>query len=131
MLAIIGSNGAGKTCLLNCISGFYHPQSGRILFNGQDVTALTSHEIAGLGISRTFQNIALYSGLTTLDNLLAARHIHFRSKAWGFAYFGPAHREEIRHRKVVEEIIDFLEIELIRKKWWGACLMARGKEMIR
>lgn len=116
ILAVIGPNGAGKTSLLNCMNNFYQPQRGRILFQGVDLTRLAPHKIAPLGIGRTFQNIALYTGLSTLDNLLAARHIHMRSGLLGcLLYWGSAHPEDIRHREVVEDIIDFLEIEHIRK----------------
>jgi len=79
ILAIIGPNGAGKTCCLNCINGFYHPERGEIYFDGQQINKLPAYRIAKIGIARTFQNIELYGGLTTLDNLLAARHIHFRT----------------------------------------------------
>ena len=117
ILAIIGPNGAGKTCLINCISGFYRPQRGRIYFEGQDITHLPSHKIAELGISRTFQNIQLYTGMNTLDNLMAARHILLKQTPLeGAIYFGKALREEIEHRRIVEEIIDFLGIQPIRKK---------------
>jgi len=120
IVAIIGPNGAGKTCLLNCINGFYRPQRGQIFFEGLEITRLPPHRIAHLGIARTFQNIELFTGMTTLDNLLAARHIHFRHSFLADAlYFGPSHREEIEHRRVVEEIIDFLELEPIRKKVVG------------
>ncbi len=121
ILAIIGPNGAGKTSTLNCISGFYRPDQGRILFEGRDITHTPSHKIATLGIARTFQNIALYTGLSTLDNLMAARHIHMRSGMLAcMLYWGLAHKEDIQHRRVVEEIIDFLEIEHIRKAVVGA-----------
>ncbi len=120
ILAIIGPNGAGKSCLLNCINGFYRPQQGNIYFEGKNITKLAPHKIAELGISRTFQNIELYTGLTVLDNLMAARHIRMKQGALaGAIYFGPAYREEIEHRKVVEDIIDFLEMEPIRKKVVG------------
>lgn len=120
ILAIIGPNGAGKTCLLNCINGFYRPQSGRILFEGVEITKLLSSKIAQLGIGRTFQNIELYSGLTTVDNLIAARHsLMKRNFLWGALYFGLAHREEMEHRRVVEQIIDFLEMEQVRKNTVG------------
>jgi len=120
ILAVIGPNGAGKSCLLNCINGFYRPQQGDIYFDGKRITRLAPHKIAELGISRTFQNIELYTGLTVLDNLMAARHIHMKQGALaGAIYFGPAYREEIEHRKVVEDIIDFLEMEPIRKKVVG------------
>ena len=120
ILAIIGPNGAGKTCILNCINGFYKPQEGEIYYEGQKITRLRPDKIARLGIARTFQNIELYSGLTTLDNLLAARHVLMKQNFLSSAlYFGWAHGEEIRHRKTVEDIIDFLEIEPIRKKVVG------------
>ncbi len=119
--AIIGPNGAGKTSMLNCISGFYRPQRGRILFDGHDLTQMPTHKIAPLGIARTFQNIALYTGLSTLDNLMAARHIHMKQNAVASTlYWGPALREEVKNRETVEEIIDFLEIAHIRKAVVGA-----------
>jgi len=121
ILAIIGPNGAGKTSLLNCINGFYRPDAGRIIFEGLDITRRPAHHIARLGIARTFQNIALYTGLSTLDNLMAARHIHMRAGMLQcLLYWGAAHREDIAHRRVVEEIVDFLEIEPIRKAVVGA-----------
>lgn len=121
ILAIIGPNGAGKTSMLNCISGFYRPQKGRILFKNQDLTKTPTHKIASLGIARTFQNIALYTGLSTLDNLMAARHIHMKQSSLTSAlYWGRAQREEVAHRARVEEIIDFLEIAHIRKAIVGA-----------
>ncbi|MBM3173863.1 MAG: ABC transporter ATP-binding protein [Chloroflexi bacterium] len=121
ILAVIGPNGAGKTCLLNCISAFYRPQKGDIYFEEQRITRLSPHQIAGLGISRTFQNIELFTGLTALDNLMAARHVHMKQGAFSNSvYFGCTQNEEIRHREVVEEIIELLEIESIRKKLVGA-----------
>jgi branched-chain amino acid transport system ATP-binding protein len=121
IVAIIGPNGAGKTSLLNCLNHFYHPEKGQILFEGHDLTRLRPHEIARLGIARTFQHTALYTGLSTLDNLMAARHIHMRSGMLDCVlYWGRAHREDIAHRRVVEEIIDFLEMEHIRKAIVGA-----------
>ncbi len=120
ILAIIGPNGAGKTCVLNCINGFYKPQKGNILFEGQDITRIRPDKAARLGLARTFQNIELYSGLSTLDNIMAARHILMKQNVLQSAlYFGPAHKEEIVHRKVVEDSIDFLEIEPIRKTTVG------------
>lgn len=120
LMAIIGPNGAGKTSILNCINGFYRPQSGSIHFDGRPIQTLQPHAIAKLGVSRTFQNIELYTGLNVLDNLMAARHIHMKRGALtGALYFGPARREEIKHREVVEEIIDFLELEPQRKKVVG------------
>jgi branched-chain amino acid transport system ATP-binding protein len=121
ILAIIGPNGAGKTCLLNCINGFYKPQNGRVLFHGQDITGIRPDKAAKMGLARTFQNIELYTGLTSLDNIMAARHVNMKQNVLTSAlYFGPAHREEINHRRVAEDIIDFLEIEPIRKKIVGA-----------
>jgi branched-chain amino acid transport system ATP-binding protein len=120
ILALIGPNGAGKTSLLNCLNNFYRPDSGKITFEGHDLTRLPSHRIARLGIARTFQNIALYLGLSTLDNLMAARHIHMRAGLLQcLLYWGVAHCEDIAHREVVEEIIEFLEIEHIRKSVVG------------
>lgn len=119
--AIIGPNGAGKTSMLNCISGFYHPQKGAIRYQDQDLTKVPTHKIAQLGIARTFQNIALYTGLSTLDNLMAARHVHMKQNSLqSMVYWGTAQREEVQHREVVEEIIDFLEIAHIRKAIVGA-----------
>lgn len=116
ILAVIGPNGAGKTSLINSITGFYHPQQGSIIFEGRDISGLPPYQRAKLGISRTFQNIALYTNMTTLDNLMAARHIHMKSNMLtGALFWGPARREEIEHRRAVEEIIDFLEMEAIRK----------------
>ncbi len=119
--AIIGPNGAGKTSLLNCMSGFYRPQDGSILFEDKDVTKTVPHNIASLGMARTFQNIALYTGLSTLDNLMAARHIHMKQGSFAnMLYWGASQKEEVEHRIVVEEIIDFLEIAHIRKSIVGA-----------
>ena len=115
ILAIIGPNGAGKTCLLNCISGYYQPEKGTVYFEGLPISHLPTYKRARMGIARTFQRVELFTGLTTLDNLLAARHMHYKHGVLTEGlYFGPAHDEEIRHRRVVEEIIDFLEIEAIR-----------------
>ena len=117
ILALIGPNGAGKTSLLNCISGFYHPDRGRVFFNGQDISHLSPSKRAKLGISRTFQNIELYTGLTVLDNLMAARHIYINyGPMAGSFFFGKARREEIENRRFVEKIIDLLEMEEIRYK---------------
>jgi len=120
ILAIIGPNGAGKTCTINCISGFYHPQQGSIYFEDEDITHLQPDKVALRGIGRTFQGIELYTGLSTLDNLMAARHIHMKRGLLTCAlYFGWAHDEEIKHREVVEDIIDFLEMEAIREQIVG------------
>jgi branched-chain amino acid transport system ATP-binding protein len=121
ILAIIGPNGAGKTCVLNCINGFYKPQKGEITFEGKRITRIRPDKAARMGLARTFQNIELYSGLSTLDNILAARHVLMKQNFLSSAlYFGPAHTEEIKHRQVVEDIIDFLEIEPIRKSIVGS-----------
>ena len=121
IFAVIGPNGAGKTSLINSINGFYSPQEGRILFEGQDITHTPPFKRAALGISRTFQNIALYTNATVLDNLMAARHIHMKTGMLaGALFWGAAQREEIAHRRRVEEIIDFLEMESIRKSIVGA-----------
>ncbi|MEX2146020.1 MAG: ABC transporter ATP-binding protein [Candidatus Rokuibacteriota bacterium] len=116
IVAIIGPNGAGKTTLLNVISGFYQPDAGRIVFDGQDRTRLRPPDVAALGIARTFQNVALFKGMSVLDNLMTGRLMKMRSHfLLDAVYWGPARREELRHRKFVEGIIDFLEIQAIRK----------------
>ncbi len=121
IFAIIGPNGAGKTCLLNSINGFYKPQVGDIYFDGRRITRIRPDKAAKLGLARTFQNIELYTGLSTLDNIMAARHIFMNQNVLtGGLYFGWAHKEEIHHRKTVEDIIDFLEIEPIRQKVVGS-----------
>jgi branched-chain amino acid transport system ATP-binding protein len=124
ILAIIGPNGAGKTSLLNCISGLYHPQKGRIVYhNGRDheITRMKPHQIARLGIARSFQNIELFRHMTVLDNLLSGAHVHMRSNLFSsLVYWGPAQREHIRFRRFVEDIIDLLEIEAIRSNTVGS-----------
>ena len=121
ILAIIGPNGAGKTCLLNCINGFYKPQEGEISYKGRRITRIRPDKAAQIGLARTFQNIELFTGLSTLDNIMAARHVLMKQTFPASAlYFGWAHGEEIEHRKTVEDIIDFLEIESIRKRVVGA-----------
>jgi branched-chain amino acid transport system ATP-binding protein len=120
ILAVIGPNGAGKTALLNCINGFYKPQKGEITFRGKKVTRARPDKLAKLGIARTFQNIELYTGLSTQDNIMASRHVLMKQNfLTGAIFFGWAQKEEIRHRAIVEEIIDFLEIAPIRKKIVG------------
>jgi branched-chain amino acid transport system ATP-binding protein len=120
ILAIIGPNGAGKTALLNCINGFYKPQKGEITYNGRKITRMRPDKLAKLGIARAFQNIELYAGLSTQDNIMAARHVLMRQNFFaGALYFGWAQKEEIEHRRTAEEIIDFLEIAPIRKKIVG------------
>lgn len=120
ILAIIGPNGAGKTALLNCINGFYKPQKGEIFYDGQRITRMRPDKLARMGIARTFQNIELYTGLSTQDNIMAARHVLMKqSFITGALYYGWALKEEIKNRQIVEEIIDFLEIAPIRKKIVG------------
>ena len=114
--AIIGPNGAGKTSMLNVVNGFYHPQKGTITWRGRQRRRMRPHEAAAQGIARTFQNVALFKGMTTLDNIMTGRSLRMHSGLfWQAMRFGPAMAEEIEHRKVCEEIIDFLEIESIRK----------------
>ena len=116
IMAIIGPNGAGKTTLLNAISGVYRPAQGRILVDGQDRTFLSPSRVATLGIARTFQNVALFRGMSVLDNIMVGRHCHMRAGVLSAGLFwGLAQREEIRHRAAVERIIDFLEINHVRK----------------
>jgi branched-chain amino acid transport system ATP-binding protein len=115
--SIIGPNGAGKTSLLNMISGFYKPDTGSITFEGHDITRARPAEIAALGIARTFQNIALFAGMTVLDNIMLGRHVHMRSGVLAsLVYWGLAQREEVRHRARCEELIEFLELEDLRKQ---------------
>lgn len=117
ILAIIGPNGAGKTALLNCINGFYKPQKGEIYYEGKTVTRMRPDKLAKLGIARAFQNIELYLGLTTQDNIMAARHVLMRQNfVTGAIFWGWAQKEEVEHRQRAEEIIDFLEMAPIRKK---------------
>ncbi|PZN13443.1 MAG: ABC transporter ATP-binding protein [Proteobacteria bacterium] len=114
--AIIGPNGAGKTSMLNVINGFYHPQEGTITFKGQRRHRMAPYIAASQGIARTFQNVALFKGMSTLDNIMTGRTLKMRTGILGQAvYWGWSQKEEIRHREVVERIIDFLEIEHIRK----------------
>ncbi len=116
ILAIIGPNGAGKTSLLNVINGFYHPQRGTLTWKGQARRRMRPYEAAAQGIARTFQNVALFRGMTTLDNIMTGRLLRMRRNLfWQAIHKGPAEREELEHRAVVERIIDFLEIEAIRK----------------
>src|ERR1700726_1351236 len=114
--AIIGPNGAGKTSLLNIINGFYHPQHGRIAFKGRTRARMRPYDAARGGIARTFQNVALFKSMTALDNIMAGRTLKMRrGMLWQILRYGPALAEEIEHRHRVEEIVDFLEIEAIRK----------------
>ena len=114
--AIIGPNGAGKSSMLNCINGFYHPQQGAITYKGVRRSQMKPHEAAEQGIARTFQNIALFKGMSTLDNIMTGRNLRMKTGLfWQALHIGPARREEIEHRRAVERIIEFLEIQHIRK----------------
>jgi branched-chain amino acid transport system ATP-binding protein len=121
ILSVIGPNGAGKTTVLNMISGFYHPDAGQILLEGRDITHFHPSKVAELGVGRTFQNIALFKGMTVLDNLMLGRHVRMKSGVVGsFVYWGFAQKEEVAHRRLVEEIIDFLKIQDLRKRPTGS-----------
>ncbi|MGE3625818.1 MAG: ABC transporter ATP-binding protein [Hyphomicrobiales bacterium] len=114
--AIIGPNGAGKTSMLNVINGFYHPQKGTITYKGRRRSQMRPHEAAAQGIARTFQNVALFRGMSTLDNIMTGRSLKMSKPIWWqILYYGPARDEELKHREHVEQIIDFLEIEHIRR----------------
>jgi len=114
--SIIGPNGAGKSSMLNCINGVYLPQKGTITFRGETRTQMHRHEAAQQGIARTFQNIALFKGMTVLDNIMTGRNLKMRCNFLQQAIWaGPAKREELEHRRAVEQIIDFLEIQHVRK----------------
>ncbi|HZX87673.1 MAG TPA: ABC transporter ATP-binding protein [Reyranella sp.] len=117
IVSIIGPNGAGKTSLLNMVSGFYKPDTGRVVLEGEDITQKKPSDIAALGIARTFQNIALFSGLTVLDNLMLGRHVRMKSGVLASViYWGMAQKEDIAHREACEEIIDFLKLQDLRKQ---------------
>ncbi len=116
ILSIIGPNGAGKTSLLNMISGFYKPDTGRVVLDGQDITQKKPSDIAALGVARTFQNIALFQGLTVLDNLMLGRHVRMKAGVLSSViYWGMAQKEDIAHREAIEEIIEFLKLQDLRK----------------
>ena len=121
LLAIIGPNGAGKTSLLNCMTGYYRAQKGKIIFNGENITSMSTHHLTGLGIGRTFQNIELFPGISVLSNMLLARHIHTNYGVGLASVFSPSvKRQEVHHRQVLEELIDFLEMQAIRNKPVGS-----------
>jgi len=115
LYAIIGPNGAGKTSLLNCISGFYNAESGSILFEGQDITRLRPDQISKLGIARTFQNVELFANMNVIDNMLLGRHHHYRIGFFRNAILGYLAAEETEHRRKIEEVMDFLEMQQWRK----------------
>ena len=117
MVSIIGPNGAGKTSLLNMISGFYRPDTGSIVFEGDEIIGTRPSQVAARGIARTFQNIALFSGMTVLDNIMLGRHVRMKAGILSsFIYWGLAQKEEVAHRARVEELIEFLELEDLRKQ---------------
>jgi branched-chain amino acid transport system ATP-binding protein len=121
ILAIIGPNGAGKTCILNCMTGYYRPQPGQILYAGQDLVQVPRYKIPKMGIARTFQNIELFDELTVIENILLGRHYFIRSNMAAQAlFFGWYQKEEIKHRRRSEEILDFLELKPHRKKSVGS-----------
>ncbi|HYS94853.1 MAG TPA: ABC transporter ATP-binding protein [Candidatus Acidoferrales bacterium] len=121
ILSVIGPNGAGKTTLLNMISGFYHPDTGRIMLETADITHVKPSQVAALGVARTFQNIALFRGMTVLDNLMLGRHVRMKSGVLAsFVYWGLAQKEEVAHRRRVEDIIDFLKIQDLRRQPTGS-----------
>jgi branched-chain amino acid transport system ATP-binding protein len=114
--AIIGPNGAGKSSMLNCINGFYHPQEGRITYKGRERLQMQPYEAARQSIARTFQNIALFKGMSTLDNIMTGRLLKMRRGLfWQALHIGPAAHEESEHRAKVEQIIDFLQLQVVRK----------------
>jgi len=120
LVSIIGPNGAGKTSLLNCISGFYHPSSGRISFEGHDLTRASPHQVTQYGVARAFQNIELFNGLTVLENLLLARHTFSKYNLLeGVLVYGPAMKVGVANRRSVEEVIDFMDLEPYRKALVG------------
>ncbi len=123
IFSIIGPNGAGKTTIFNCINGLYKPDSGRIIFKGEEITGLKPHKIARKGIARTFQNIELFSKMTTMENLMLGRHIHINTGVLsGSTFFrrgSKAAQEEIRHREQVEHIIDLLDLQSARNQFVG------------
>jgi len=121
LVSVIGPNGAGKTSLMNCITGYYHPQKGAIIFNGEEVAGHHPHEITKKGIGRTYQNIELFPGMTVLANMLLARHLYCDYSIGKAALFSSSvQKQEVRHRRVLEELIDFLEMQPIRKKPVGS-----------
>ncbi len=121
LLAIIGPNGAGKTSLLNCVTGYYKAQEGQIFFNGEEITNLSTHHLTALGIGRTYQNIELFPGLTVLSNMLLARHTHCKySIGLASLFSASVRKEEVVHRKILEELVDFLEMQSIRKQLVGS-----------
>ena len=115
IFGLVGPNGSGKTTMTNAVTGFFPPQKGQILLNGQDITGLAPHKVARRGVARTFQNLALFNGMTVLDNILLGRHVHMHPSVWRtLLYPWLARPEETRNREVVEEVIDFMQLEGVR-----------------
>lgn len=115
IFGLVGPNGSGKTTIVNSITGFYPPDSGKILFEGKDITGIRPHDVARLGIARTFQNLALFRGMSVLDNIMMGRHIHMRPSALASLFYWVwAERDEIRQRELVEDTIDFLQLQDVR-----------------
>jgi len=115
IFGLVGPNGSGKTTMTNAITGFFPPQQGQILLDGQDITGLAPHKVARRGVARTFQNLALFNGMTVLDNILLGRHVHMHPSVWRTLFYPwLARPEEIRNREVVEEVIDFMQLEAVR-----------------
>lgn len=130
LLGLIGPNGAGKTSLINCLTGFYQPQRGKIFYEGKEISRSNSVKRSKMGISRTFQNIELFNSLSVQENLMAARHNHMSYGAIaGGIYFGRARRQEMKHRERVEDIIDLLELEAVRKKVVGSLAYGMRKRV--
>lgn len=130
ILAIIGPNGAGKTCLINCITGYYRPGRGRIAYEGRDILGLKPHQIAGLGISRTFQDPTTYPSMTALDVLMAGRYLHTRASMLdSMLFFGRSRREELESRRIVEDVISFVHIEELRKVPVGMMSYGQRKQV--
>ena len=120
LMALIGPNGSGKTSLINSITGYYHPQRGDISFNGTQLVGLKPHKVSAMGIGRTFQKVELFNHLSVIDNLMVARHNKIKQDIFsGIFYFGKARKVEIQNRGMVEEIIDFMELEQVRKEIVG------------
>ena len=115
IFGLVGPNGSGKTTMVNAITGFYPPQNGRIILDGVDITGRKPYNIAKMGVARTFQNLALFKGMSVLDNILLGRHVHMKSGVLATAlYWWMAQKEEVEHRRFVEEIIDFLQLQSVR-----------------
>ena len=117
IFGLVGPNGSGKTTLTNAITGFYPPQAGQIFLDGQEITGTAPHAVARRGVARTFQNLALFNGMSVLDNILLGRHVHMRPSVWRTAlYPWLAKRDEVAHREVVEEVIDFMQLQGVRSE---------------